>query len=426
MESFLECSICLENYGGDDDRTPIVLECGHTFCKTCVMAIYGSLNNKCPNCRNYIFGRPQTRNLLLLGMIADRNAAEERNQRERFDRCVARGVALLVADPEFCPTRALFVDVLFPEVGLIVDPTVQRPLVVAADTVSDDTLGRLVRLVVAVFTHATVVSHWQARPVCFSDRIDKFFYTATYVLRCPPDFSMDMRGEMMRVFLMETPPPPPPCPDSAAMDTDTDGDTPPIAPPVAVRPRLIHTNNANRAVRRRRTFAAQNGGGGFRVVHHHRAAGNPPALVRPTRPAVTDSFWDATLAAAEHFGGLFAGGPAGCVWTHIVVPKLYGSFNGPLLHRTSKHQNTRNTELLRLMEVGLEPKLGVSLGSDDGVVVTIIRDAATSRRAINRIGHYLLGSRMGPEGRPLSEPEIRGVMSAHVAVAAAASVIVVE
>jgi hypothetical protein len=444
--SYLDCPICLEQYDDADDRTPIILECGHTFCRTCVTAIYGGLHCHCPNCRKYIVGRPGTRNLLLLGLATERRRAEERTRRERFDRGVTRAVAFLLADPVFFRMRALFVDVLFPEVGIAYDPVANR----VAAPVADDTLDQFVRLVEAVFTDATVVSAWQAAPPQFFHYTDRSFTTALYVLRYPPDTPISVKRDMMRSLLsnlppLPLPPPPPMAPAPAVIvlsDADEDvndamdeedcetfaeweSDAPvvpvpavpaPPAPVPAPAVRLRVPGNVNRAaVRRRRTFAPI-AGGLFRVVR--RTAGDPsssPLLSangRHRRPAVTDSFWDATLAAAEHFGGLFAGGAAGCVWTHAVVPKLYGSFRGPLLDLASKHQYGCNAELLRRLKEVLEPKLGVTLGSDEAVVVSIIQDAATSRRAINRIGHYLLGSRMGPERRPLGEPEVRAVMAA--------------
>ena len=44
----LECSVCLDIF-----ELPIVLVCGHTFCKKCV-ELQKQYSNKCPTCRNHI------------------------------------------------------------------------------------------------------------------------------------------------------------------------------------------------------------------------------------------------------------------------------------------------------------------------------------------------------------------------------------
>lgn len=48
MVKELECPICLEIFS-----LPIVLICGHTFCKKCIenQKLH---SNKCPTCRNHI------------------------------------------------------------------------------------------------------------------------------------------------------------------------------------------------------------------------------------------------------------------------------------------------------------------------------------------------------------------------------------
>eukprot|EP00933_Yihiella_yeosuensis_P037383 TRINITY_DN31298_c0_g1_i1.p1 TRINITY_DN31298_c0_g1~~TRINITY_DN31298_c0_g1_i1.p1 ORF type:complete len:824 (-),score=168.37 TRINITY_DN31298_c0_g1_i1:227-2698(-) len=46
----MECSICLLRYSVSD-REPQVLNCGHTFCKTCVGQLGVSGSVRCPNCR---------------------------------------------------------------------------------------------------------------------------------------------------------------------------------------------------------------------------------------------------------------------------------------------------------------------------------------------------------------------------------------
>ncbi len=48
-QDHIKCSICLEIY-----NLPIVLICGHTFCRSCIEKLKNSSHNKCPECRNYI------------------------------------------------------------------------------------------------------------------------------------------------------------------------------------------------------------------------------------------------------------------------------------------------------------------------------------------------------------------------------------
>lgn len=43
------CSICLENIRSNKNKT--ILECGHTFCTTCLLRSYEAGNYTCPNCR---------------------------------------------------------------------------------------------------------------------------------------------------------------------------------------------------------------------------------------------------------------------------------------------------------------------------------------------------------------------------------------
>ena len=47
-EKEFECPICIDIF-----ELPIVLCCGHTFCKKC-LEIHKENSNKCPICRNYI------------------------------------------------------------------------------------------------------------------------------------------------------------------------------------------------------------------------------------------------------------------------------------------------------------------------------------------------------------------------------------
>ncbi len=96
-----------------------------------------------------------------------------------------------------------------------------------------------------------------------------------------------------------------------------------------------------------------------------------------------------------------------------MVPKLSGRFTGLVIDRTSKAEEERNTELILLLEEALEPWLGVTLGSDDAVIVDVIRNAASGRSAIKRIGRILSSGKalmVGPERRPLTMSDLLEVM----------------
>lgn len=198
LESFLECSVCLEHFN-DGNQTPIVLGCGHTFCKTCVLRIYDGFRCQCPNCRTFIAGRPETRNLLVLGLVAEARAAEERN---RFDQCVARGVALLLADPVFCRTRALFVDVLSPEVGMVLGYNGGCPTAMATDT---RVLDRFVRLILAVCNHASTAHLWQYERPRFYDSSDQSLHLCALTLYEQTDMSDFMKRLLLCAFLQNLP-----------------------------------------------------------------------------------------------------------------------------------------------------------------------------------------------------------------------------
>jgi hypothetical protein len=191
----------------------------------------------------------------------------------------------------------------------------------------------------------------------------------------------------------------------------------PVPPPPAA-------NHSNRAIRRTTGGAPSTG----RPRENQRRAtariavggrAPPPAAHGPPF-SVPATFWDGILAAAEHFGGLFAGGPAGCVWTTGVVPKLCGSFTGLVVDRMSKTLEEHNAELLLALEEALDPRLGVTLlGSDDAAVADIIRTAATGRSAINRIGRILASDKkraswVGPERRPVTAAEIQDVIDGRL------------
>jgi hypothetical protein len=400
-----------------------------------------------------------------MGIAAERRETEERTRRERFDRCVARGAAFLAANPAACPMYALLVEVLFPEVG-IVDVNDRRQFSGGDDGVSDETLDRLVRLVVAVYrdprSPTAAAAATDQRAFHIRSDGDRLVHRCAHILTHTPSATVGGQRELLRSFLLQMQIPAPVAvpaevivisdsdseneaddgkveaiddddddgddldldldpvlagdDDVVAMDDDDDGgdkrdagnlpeeDDDPVAPPVGPapapaphRPRVRHDNPA---IRRRVGVRA------------------PPSSssvqpARPQRPAVKAAIWYETLVAAEHFGGLFVGGPDGCVWTLRVIPLLYGKFNGPVLVRSNQYQNDRNVELLQLLAQALGPKLTV-LGPEDTVIVDIMQNEATSRRAINRIGRFLMTPRMGPEHRPLTVPEIQDVMVRNV------------
>jgi hypothetical protein len=50
-ESFIECPICLEEYG-EETKVPLLLPCGHTLCNSCISTITPSFGSiLCPICR---------------------------------------------------------------------------------------------------------------------------------------------------------------------------------------------------------------------------------------------------------------------------------------------------------------------------------------------------------------------------------------
>ena len=48
----MQCPICYDTFN-DNDRLPLLLECGHSFCKRCIET-GGSSLQKCPHCRKPI------------------------------------------------------------------------------------------------------------------------------------------------------------------------------------------------------------------------------------------------------------------------------------------------------------------------------------------------------------------------------------
>lgn len=71
MEKEFYCSICLEEFSSElDYRHPIVLSCGHTFCRYCLQFLP---SKKCPF-DNQFFNLSKTPiNYLLLQLLESRN-----------------------------------------------------------------------------------------------------------------------------------------------------------------------------------------------------------------------------------------------------------------------------------------------------------------------------------------------------------------
>ena len=47
LEDILTCKVCMEKYN-DNDKKPLFLTCGHTFCSKCLRFIYKRPSLKCP------------------------------------------------------------------------------------------------------------------------------------------------------------------------------------------------------------------------------------------------------------------------------------------------------------------------------------------------------------------------------------------
>ncbi|XP_071516705.1 uncharacterized protein [Panulirus ornatus] len=50
MSEAVKCRVCLEQYE-PDDREPLMLPCGHTFCRSCVLAGRTTGRHRCPSCK---------------------------------------------------------------------------------------------------------------------------------------------------------------------------------------------------------------------------------------------------------------------------------------------------------------------------------------------------------------------------------------
>jgi hypothetical protein len=47
IEEILTCKICMERFN-DEDKKPLFVPCGHTFCSRCLRFIYKRPNLRCP------------------------------------------------------------------------------------------------------------------------------------------------------------------------------------------------------------------------------------------------------------------------------------------------------------------------------------------------------------------------------------------
>uniref|UniRef100_A0A1I7TDM9 RING-type domain-containing protein n=1 Tax=Caenorhabditis tropicalis TaxID=1561998 RepID=A0A1I7TDM9_9PELO len=54
----LECEICFDGYEDNDEKKPVVFDCGHSICKTC--STKKDIPNQCPFCRDYTYNGPKT------------------------------------------------------------------------------------------------------------------------------------------------------------------------------------------------------------------------------------------------------------------------------------------------------------------------------------------------------------------------------
>lgn len=50
-DSLVLCELCFETYNAEE-RKPLVLNCGHTYCKECINKIMKSNPKLCPTCKN--------------------------------------------------------------------------------------------------------------------------------------------------------------------------------------------------------------------------------------------------------------------------------------------------------------------------------------------------------------------------------------
>lgn len=61
VDTIIGCKICFEEFN-DTDRSPLVLDCGHTFCGRCLhLWLNGHFRGQCPMCRSVFYGVPTIR-----------------------------------------------------------------------------------------------------------------------------------------------------------------------------------------------------------------------------------------------------------------------------------------------------------------------------------------------------------------------------
>ena len=67
----MECSVCFDNYDIEVNKphTPIVMDCGHTVCKSCFQSLARGELDKCPFACNQLIGKKLRVNYTLMGLI---------------------------------------------------------------------------------------------------------------------------------------------------------------------------------------------------------------------------------------------------------------------------------------------------------------------------------------------------------------------
>lgn len=67
----MECSVCFDTYDIEVNKphTPIVMDCGHTVCKSCFQSLTRGELDKCPFACNQLIGKKLRVNYTLMGLI---------------------------------------------------------------------------------------------------------------------------------------------------------------------------------------------------------------------------------------------------------------------------------------------------------------------------------------------------------------------
>lgn len=87
----MECEICLVPYNYNK-LIPMVLECGHTLCKSCLGLIFNTLNVICPFCRekitkNFEYIKPNYALITLIGNEKQLASLNSSNASKDYQRC---------------------------------------------------------------------------------------------------------------------------------------------------------------------------------------------------------------------------------------------------------------------------------------------------------------------------------------------------